>query len=163
MLLVANAAMRDLGKDVVPPAAQSPDLGTDSSSNRWLQGVIAEKARSLTGNRRAKDWVPTLASPLITSQDFINITDPIQRKDRKIQKLVRVKAQRHVRKCQKHEQHSIFSSPEALPKSGPVSSRDSLSPQGQLTLRDPDVPESYPIQMQPYMCALLDRCKSPLF
>lgn len=109
----------------------------------------------------AQEWMSSLTDPMAVPRewDFINITDPKQRKNRRIQKLVRVKAQRHVRKCQRKEQESKSASPDSSLKSEAASSQDSPSDLRQLTLRDPGVPHSYPIQMKPYMQALLDRCQ----
>jgi hypothetical protein len=105
-----------------------------------------------------QEWMSSLTDPMAVPRewDFINITDPKQGKDRRIQRLVRVKAQRHVRKCQKKEQEPKSASPDSSLKSEAANSPSYL---GQLTLRDPGVPHCYPIQMKPYMQALLDRCQ----
>lgn len=109
----------------------------------------------------AGEWVSSLTSPLIVTRewDFVNITDPKQRKDKKLQRLVRVKAQKHVRKCQRQEQDAKPVSPESKPPSEAASARETPFPLGQLTLCDPGMPSSYPVPMKPYMQALLDRCQ----
>lgn len=133
-----------------------------TSQSDWSELHSLTHFRRLGGLHAAQEWVSSLTNPLTVSRqwDFVNITDPKQRKDRRIQKLVRVKAQKHVRKLQK-EQESKSVSPESYsnPTFEAASARDTPSPLGKLALRDPGVPDSYPIPMQPYMRALLDRCQ----